>query len=252
MVSPLKPLKWYKSLATGKGRREAGAFIVEGEKAVKQILAAQPEKAIEILTRGEPPPTYRNNPVRVLTESQFNAICQTSTPQGILAVVKLPAAIYTSSLPRNTGRKVLLMEDIQDPGNAGTLIRTAAAFDFSGVIMTAGGTDPLSPKCVQATAGTIFSLWLRRTADYLELVQTLQDSGYSLIAAEVNGKDWPSVVSQHDKILLALGNEAAGLSVALLEKADYRVRVPIIREKAESLNVAVCGAILMYLTAGIT
>jgi TrmH family RNA methyltransferase len=251
MAGPLKPLKWYKSLATGKGRREAGAFIVEGEKAVKQILTTHPEMIIEILTREEPPPTYRDYPVRVLTESQFNAICQTRTPQGILAVVKLPAGIYTDSLPGNTGRKVLLMEDIQDPGNAGTLIRTAAAFDFSGIIMTAGGADPLAPKCVQATAGTVLSLWLRRTADYLKSVQTLQGSGYSLIAAEVNGKDKPAVLTEHNKILLALGNEAAGLSKALLEKADYRVRVPTIREKAESLNVAVCGAILMYLSAGI-
>ena len=250
MVSPLKPLKWYKSLATKKGRLEAEAFAVEGDRAIKQILTTHPGNIVEILTTDTPPPAYRDYPVRSLTESQFNSICQTKTPQGILAVVRLPADIYTRSLPSNIGRKVLLMEDIQDPGNAGTLIRTAAAFNFSGVIMTEGCADPLSPKCVQATAGTILALWLRRTADYLELARVLRKSGYRLIAAEINGKDQPVILSRHDKILLALGNEAAGLSRALLQNADYRVSVPTVRRKAESLNVAACGAILMYLASG--
>jgi len=248
MVSPLKSLKWYRSLATKKGRLEAQAFTVEGDRAIRQILTTHPKNIVEILTTDTTPPVYRDYPVGSLTESQFNSICQTKTPQGILAVVRLPADIYTNSLPSSIGRKVLLMEDIQDPGNAGTLIRTAAAFDFSGVIMTESCADPFSPKCIQSTAGTVLSQWLRRTADYLKLTRSLQDSGYTLIAAEVNAKGQPSVLSQHDKILLALGNEADGLSGALLEQADYRVRLPIIPEKAESLNVAVCGAILMYLS----
>ena len=115
--------------------------------------------------------------------------------------------------------------------------------------MTENCADPFSPKCIQATAGTVLLLWIRRTADYLKLMHSLQDTSYTLIAAEVNGKDQPSILSQHDKILLALGNEAIGLSKALLEQADYRVRVPTMREKAESLNVAICGAILMYLSS---
>lgn len=249
MVSPLKPLKWYKSLATGKGRLEAGAFAVEGERAVSQVLAARPGDIVEILTTDTPPPVYREHPVRPLTERQFNSICRTKTPQGIMAVVRLPADTYTASLPPETGGKILLLEDIQDPGNAGTLIRTAAAFDFSGVIMTGSCADPFAPKCVQATAGTVLSLWVRRTADYLKLARLLQDSGHTLIAAAVDGEDRPSVLSRPGNILLALGNEAAGLSEALLEQADYRVRVPVAREKAESLNVAVCGAILMYLSS---
>ena len=249
MVRPRQSLKWYRSLTTKKGRLEAGAFAVEGDRAIRQILTAHPEEILEILTREDPPPAFRDHPIRSLTKSQFDSICQTKTPQGILAVVRLPTDIYNNSLPRNAGRKILLMEDIQDPGNTGTLIRSGAAFGFSGAIITENGADPFSPKCVQATAGTILSLWLRRTADYRELAQSLKDGGYRLIAAEVNGQDQPSVLSQPNKILLAVGNEAAGLSPALLEKADYRVRVPIVREKAESINVAVCGAILMYLSS---
>lgn len=250
MGGPLKSLKWYRSLSTRKGRMEARAFVVEGERAVRQILGTHPESIIEILTIDTPPRVYNDYPVRLLTESQFKSICRTKTPQGILAVIRIPADIYTSSIPSYIGQKVLLMEDIQDPGNVGTLIRTAAAFDFSGIIMTESCADPFSPKCIQATAGTVLSLWIRRTVDYLELTRLLQNLDYKLIAAEVKGKEPPSVLSHHEKILLALGNEAAGLSEALLKQADYRVRVPTVRKKAESLNVAVCGAILMYLSSG--
>lgn len=252
MVSPLKPLKWYKSLASARGRREAGAFTVEGDRAIRQILAARPDMVIEILAREEPPPFYGDYPVSLLPAGRFDSICRTRTPQGILAVVRLPEDVYSTSLPAATGDRILLLEDVQDPGNAGTLIRTAAAFNFSGVIMSAGCADPLSPKCVQAAAGTVLSLWLRRTDKYLELAGSLKDGGHTLIAAEVNGPDRPPVLARHDKVLLALGNEAAGLSAALLTIADYRVGVPTAPDRAESLNVAACGAILMYLAADIT
>jgi TrmH family RNA methyltransferase len=249
MSMPLKPLKWYKKLAAKKGRLEAGAFLVEGDRAIRQILATHPDEIIEILNVEEPLPVYGNYPVRVVTESQFRSICHTRTPQGTMAVVHLPADIYAGSLPRETGRKILLMEDIQDPGNVGTLIRTAAAFGFSGVILTETCADPFSPKCVQASAGAILSVWLRRTAHYLELTKVIKKNGYPLMAAELNGTDGPSVLSRQDRLLLALGNEAAGLSRALLDAADYRLKIPTIQEKAESLNVAACGAILMYLSS---
>ena len=249
MSAPLKPFKWYKKLATQKGRWEAGAFLVEGDRAIKQIISSQPEGIIEILTITEPPPVYRNYAVRLLSESQFRSICLTRTPQGTMAVVRLPVDIGADYLPEEAGDKILLLEDIQDPGNVGTLIRTAAAFGFSGVIMTESCADALSPKCVQATAGTVLSVWLRRTTRYLELARALQKSGYPLIAAELNGAVGPSILLQQGKLLLALGNEAAGLSKTLLEAADYRLRIPIVREKAESLNVAACGAICMYLSS---
>jgi len=249
MSTPLKPFRWYRKLATKKGRLEAGAFVVEGDRAIKQIIASHPDEIIEILTIEEPLPVYCNYTVRLLAESQFLSICSTRTPQGIMAVVNLPADIYSDYLPEDAGNKILLLEDIQDPGNVGTLIRTAAAFDFSGVIMTENCADPLSPKCVQATAGTVLSVWLRRTIHYLELAVALRKDGYTLIATELNGIAEPSIISSQSKILLALGNEAAGLSKALLSTADYRLRIPTIREKAESLNVAACGAIFMYLSS---
>ncbi|MFC1892573.1 TrmH family RNA methyltransferase [Chloroflexota bacterium] len=244
----LKPLKWYKNLATKKGRLEAGAFLIEGDRAIKQIISSNPDEIIEILSTVELSPLYCSYTRRPLTDSQLRSISSTETPQGTIAVVRLPPDIYSDQLPDSTGGKILLLEDVQDPGNVGTLIRTAAAFDFSGIIMTEKCADPLSPKCVQSTAGTVLSLWLRRTSRYLELVKRLKNTGYSLFATDLGGGEDPSVLQYPDKLLLALGNEASGLSNSILSASDYRLRVPTVRGKVESLNVAACGAICMYLS----
>jgi TrmH family RNA methyltransferase len=242
-----KSLKWYRELADKKARMSAGAFLVEGEKAIRQVLENQPESVAEVLSVGEPPLELRQYPVRQVSASQFEYVSHARTPQGLAAVVKIPHDTYSTEVPANPGDKVLLLEDIQDPGNAGTLIRTAAAFAFSGVILSDRCADPFSPKVAQSSAGSVMALWLRVTDKYLELASILRDSGYGLIAAEVEGQDGPETFRQK-RFILALGNEAAGLSPALLKRADYRVGIPIAREKAESLNAAVCGGIMMYLS----
>ncbi len=250
MPAPLKPIKWYRELKKAAGRAAAGAFLVEGAKAITQIAGGHPDAILEIISVDEPPPPLRRYPPRPLTERQFDAIASTRTPQGLAAVVKLPEDTYSPTLPDATDGKILLLEGIQDPGNAGTLIRSAAAFGFSGAILSASSADPFAPKCVQATAGAVLSVWLRRTDAYLDLTGELKRNGYRLVAAELDGEAGPDVLRGKDKIVLALGSEGAGLSSKLLDMADYRVSLPMAREKAESLNVAACGAILMYLASG--
>ncbi len=245
-----KSLKRYRQLTDKKGRLEAGAFLVEGEKAIRQIIDAKPGAISEIIAVAEPPAFFRRYPVRSVTAGEFKYISNTQTPQGVLAVVKAPEDIYSPTLSQTTGNRVLFLEDIQDPGNVGTLIRTAAALNYDGVILTESCADPLSPKCVQASAGTVLSVWLRRTAQYLEMAATLKQQGYKIIGADVRGDKEPGILAKQEKLVLALGNEAAGLSKEIIAAADYRVRILTAPEKAESLNVAACGAILMYLSSG--
>jgi RNA methyltransferase, TrmH family len=248
---PLTPksLKRYRELAVKKGRDEQGVFLVEGEKAISQIMASHPDEIKEIIAIEQPFPIFRGYPLRTISQSQFQYISSAQTPQGIAAVIDLPQDVYTSILPADTGTRILLLENIQDPGNVGTLIRTAAALGFSGLILTESSADPFSPKALQASAGTVLSVWIRKTAQYLEIVTTLKQSGYVLAAADVRGSDEPAIISGQNKMILALGNEAAGLSKELLSIADNRVRIPTPQDKAESLNVAACGAILMYLAS---
>ena len=220
----------------------AGAFLVEGPRAIQQIITGIPDAVLEILSTQVPSPLYDKYPLRQVTESQLKSISSTQTPQETIAVVRLPLDTYSDRLPEGTGDRILLLEDVQDPGNAGTLIRTAAAFGYSGVILTGKCADPFSPKCIQSTAGTVLSLWIRRTSHYLELVEALKGRKYTVIAMDLRGQEDMSIMQGRDRLLLALGNEAAGLSQSLLGMSDYRLKVPVIGEKAESLNVASCGA----------
>jgi TrmH family RNA methyltransferase len=243
----LKPLKWYEKLATGKGRQEASVFLLEGDRAIGQIAKSHPEAIVEVVAAGESLPAYKDYPVRYVTERQFKKICLTKTPQGLLAVVRLPDNVNSASLPDDIGDRILLLEDIQDPGNVGSLIRSAVAFGYSGVVMSDKCADPFSPKCVQATAGTVLSLWIRRSAAYMNAVGELKKRGYKLVATAISGSDRPSVLAGLDKVVLALGNEASGLSDTVVGVSDYCCKIPISSESAESLNVAACGAICMYI-----
>ncbi|MFC2027203.1 TrmH family RNA methyltransferase [Chloroflexota bacterium] len=247
--SPLKPLNWYKNLTSKRGRIDAGAFLIEGNKAIRQIAENHPSEVIEIITAESPVIDFGNHPVRVVTEKQFNSISHVKTPQGMMAVLHLSEAIYTDELPETIGSKVLLLENIQDPGNVGTILRTAVAFGFDGVILTEKCADPLSPKCVQSTAGSVLSLWIRITNNYLKLAGELKQRDYSLVVADVNGTDDVRSLSSDNRLVLSLCNESSGPSKVLTNMADHIVGIPIDRPKAESLNVAVCGAICMYLSA---
>lgn len=248
MTGALKSLKWYKSLSERKGRLTAGAFLVEGERAVGQVIRTNPEAVLEIVTTGSAPHISRAFRVRELDERQFASISTATTPQGILAVVESPRDLYSATLPETPGNRLLLLEDIQDPGNAGTLIRTAAAFGYDGIIMTEYCADPLSPKCVQSTAGTVLSVWIRRTKEYRLLIDELKSRGYTLAVTVLDGTENPEILKTEERLILAMGNEASGLSGETIEKADRLIRVPIDEGRAESLNVAACGAICLYLS----
>jgi TrmH family RNA methyltransferase len=180
---------------------------------------------------------------------QLRSICSTQTPQSIAAVMRLPDETYSDQVPHDPGVKILLLEDVQDPGNVGTLVRTAVSFGFSGLILSDKCADPFSPKCVQSTAGTTLSLWIRRTAGYLELAAKLKNAGYILVATDLSGIEDFSPLRQSDKLILALGNEASGLSKSILQLSDHRLRIPINSDRAESLNVAACGAICLFLSS---
>ncbi|MEA1958321.1 MAG: RNA methyltransferase [Chloroflexota bacterium] len=248
-MKSLKPLKWYKGLASGKERANSGVFLIEGDRGVEQVVKNQPEAIVEIVVVEGLAVGFRGYQVRYVPASQFKSICTAKTPQGILAVVRLPRYTYSGVLPEDVGNRVLLLEDVQDPGNVGALIRSAVAFGYSGIVMSDKCADPFSPKCVQSTAGTLLSLWIRRTTSYVELIAELKRRGYMIIAADLNGRESPSILSRFDALVLALGNEASGLSESVIAISDYCCNIPIERERAESLNVAACGAICMYLSA---
>ena len=242
----LKPLKWYKKLAFQKGRTAAGAFLLEGERAVRQIIQSRRDAILEVLAEEGFPLPDPALPHRILTAQQFRTISENKTPQGIAAVLEIPEDMYSSRLPLEAGEKVLLLENVQDPGNVGSLIRTAAAFDFSGVVLTVQGADPLSPKVVQSSAGSILSLWIRRVENPVPVVRDLIARGYTVLATDLKGKQGPNALFVGGPEVLILGNEASGVTSGLKKLAHRRVYIPVNTDRVESLNVAVCGAICMF------
>ncbi len=241
----MRSLKWYRSLSDSKIRQQEGYFLVEGFRAAEQIIKEFPESIDEILGTEDAGVAYgKNFPVRILSQSQIDYISSSRTSQGIAAVVKLPSECYSSELPQEFGTSVLLLEHVQDPGNVGTLIRTAAAFNYSGVLLSSKCADPFSPKVVQSSAGAILSVWIRRTDNYLEMASWLKAKGLLILAADVHGQHHLDLADRNH--VLALGNEGAGLSYSLLEISDCSFRIPFNSKKVESLNVAVSGAIAMF------
>lgn len=164
-------------------------------------------------------------------------------------MVTIPDDVWEPVLPERPGLRLLLLEHLQDPGNVGTLIRTAAAFGYQGMILSDRCADPFSSKAVQASAGAVLSLWIRRTERYVELVKKLKAGGCSVVAADLGGTPLSACPLKTPHLLL-LGNEGAGLSETLLTLADSTVRIPIDTQSVESLNVAISGAILMYCGLG--
>lgn len=218
---------------------------------MSQAMILTPQEVCELLIEqnAHVDDSFKGLPQRILTAQQFSTISTHATPQGVMAVVKLPAGWETEALPDSIGRRILFLENVQDPGNIGTLIRTAAAFGVDGIVMTDKSADPFGPKSVQATAGSIGALWIRRTAHWKVLVENLKRRGYMLIAAHMGGKDkWPALPD--DKIIIALGNEGAGISSELLGCIDEIFTIKINRKQAESLNVAVAGGICMCKATG--
>jgi TrmH family RNA methyltransferase len=240
----LRSLKWYRQLHSVKGRRETGFFLVEGARTIEQVMLTRKDVIVEILTTENT--SHWNFPVRVLSPSQLNGISTRKNPQPVIALVTIPEETYSDHAPESVEGRLLYLEHIQDPGNAGTLIRSAAAFGFTGVILTEDSADPYGPKCVQASAGTLFSLWIRRGTEALNIMKSLKSAGFYVAAADLNGEN-DALHPGTANLILALGNEASGLSNEVVALSDTRIQIPIAREKAESLNVAASGAILMYL-----
>ena len=162
-----------------------------------------------------------------------------------MALVRIPEGSYGSVLPALPGDRIVLLDDIQDPGNVGTLVRCAAAFDCSGLLLSAKCADPFGPKAVQASAGALMRPWIRRTDAYLAMVSELKEQGYRLLCADTEGRERMNFAGI-GPVIIAFGNEGAGPSADLLRHADDCFTIPMNCSAVESLNVAVSGAIALF------
>jgi TrmH family RNA methyltransferase len=182
--------------------------------------------------------------VHVVTDKAAKALSDTVTPVGLFAVCTLPEVRLGDVLAAEP-RLLLVAVNTSEPGNAGTLIRTADAMGADAVVLAGDGVDPYNGKCLRASAGSVFALPVLEEPDVPTLVATLRSAGLNLLATTVDGE-----LSLDDADLAAptawiFGSEAHGLAAEVAALADGRVRIPM-RGSAESLNIAAAAAICLY------
>ena len=234
-----KVLTW-KSLKDRKGRRETGCFLVEGRKMVEEAL--QSSFPVDALLMDDSRlgewPLPADVPVYAMPAHVLSAVCDTKTPQGIAAVVR----ITEQTAP---GRRVVVMDGVQDPGNVGTIIRTADAAGLDGVILSAQCADVFSPKVLRATMGSIFRMNIRTTDHLPPLLEEMKQQGFSVISSQLDGEPFYERSPVGDQFALVIGSEGNGVTPEVQAAATHRVKLPM-RGGAESLNAAVAAGIMMY------
>ena len=240
-------VKWVTALQKkAKQRREESLFVVEG---LKMVMEAPEDMlvrvyATESFLSGHEDVILKTEPETV-SENVMSAMSDTISPQGILAVVKQPSYDVKKLTDGTENPLFILLENLQDPGNLGTILRTAEGAGVTAVIMSSDTVDIYNPKVIRSTMGSIYRVPFVYTENLSETVEWLKSAGVNIYAAHLAGvKDYDEADYSHASGFL-IGNEAKGLSDEISAKADCYIRIPM-QGKVESLNASVASALLMY------
>ena len=251
-------------LAKRDARSATGLFLLEGPQAVAEALTFRPELVVELY--GTPTALERYTDigqaavdagvdVEFVTEHVLDSMADTVTPQGIVAVChQFPTSVKDLLHPKLDGSApalIAILEEVRDPGNAGTIIRAADAAGADGVILTGRSVDLYNPKVVRASTGSIFHLPIAVGVELGSVLEKARAAGVQILAADLRGDDL--LAARGDGLLAAptawlFGNEARGLSDEQLALADRVITVPIYGH-AESMNLATAASVCLYESA---
>ncbi|MGQ9511690.1 TrmH family RNA methyltransferase [Thermodesulfitimonas sp.] len=240
-------------LARRRHREKEGKFVAEGPRLVAAALAsAWPVEGVYFTPdfaaqKGEMLFTLarqRGVPLYELPTEVFSRVAATETPQGVLAVIGIPT-VALEALLRPEPPLILVVDGLQDPGNLGTLIRTAQAAGATGALLLAGTVDLYSPKAVRATAGAVFHLPVVQDLPWAEALRFLQAAGLTLVVADPRGETPFYAADFTGPVALVIGSEGAGPRPEVIRVASRRVFIPM-PGGAESLNAAVASSLLIY------
>ena len=236
-----------RQLKSKKGRTETGLFLVEGEKFIAEIpnsweiqryiLAKQYADGLNLSD-------YKKRaPVEIVRDSLFNSLADTVNPQGIIAVCRQKHTQLEKLL--TPGGFMLMGERLNDPGNIGTLIRTAAAAGATGIILTEGSADIYNPKVLRAAAGAVLRIPIATDVSLNKAVSQLKNAGYAIYATHPRGDALPYTLDLKKSFCWLVGNESHGLTENAINLADAKVRLPM-ADDIESLNASIAGGVLLY------
>lgn len=231
-------------------RRKKQLFVAEGIKLVKEAAKHGKLKQIYLSETAsenieqECQELFTLYPSEVVSDAVFRSITETVTPQGVLGLVQMP--VYELGDILADGRhSFMLLDDLRDPGNLGTIMRTAEGADMSGVILSRESVDLFNPKVVRSTMGAIFRVPFFYAEDLTSVIKQLKQMGIPVYGTMMQGSVVYDEPDYRKGAAIVIGNEANGISDKVAEALNVKVRIPM-AGNLESLNAAVAAAILMY------
>lgn len=247
-----KKIKQIRKLHKKKYRKKLGKFLIEGIRFIDLALdqnaditgifysenfkaSSSEEKLLEKAIK-------KKVDIYEVKDDIFKNLAFTDSPQGIIAIVNKNIKSINYADENST---VLIVDRVQDPGNLGTILRTADAAGFSGVILSKGTVDLYNDKVLRSTMGSIFNLSIETDCDLPQKMNNLQTSGYTVYATDLSTTVYYDEIEYSSKSAIIIGNEANGISDDLLHQSNYKTKIPILGS-AESLNAAIAAGIIMY------
>jgi TrmH family RNA methyltransferase len=247
-------IKQLTKLKTKKERDKQGRFLIEGLRLCEEAAnSGWPIESVLYTTSFEEKPRGMNllkklnqsNAVLIQVKSQtISKLSDTVTAQGIVCVAKVKR-FPVKDLWERKMKLIVALDGIRDPGNVGTLIRTADAFDVDGMILSGDSVELFNPKLVRSTMGAIFRIGIFEEVDLEKILLKLKERKFRIVGTDVKGGKNLDKFTPAGKICLLIGSEAKGLNEKLFQLSDEVIHIPT-RGRSESLNVAVAGGILLY------
>lgn len=228
------------SLKDKKVRDEQSLFVVEG---LKQVSEIPKDWKIKFVLVTEKYKDFKSDKLYITTEKIFNKISNTKTPQEILAVVEKKKYDIEKVLS-NKGIFVII-DTLQDPGNIGTIIRTAESFGIKGIFISKNSVDIYSDKVVRSTMGAIFNIPIIQECDIVSLIQTLKQNKINTCAFSLDTNSSLSNFKFKNNVAIIIGNESKGISKDILDVVDNKIKIDMVG-KSQSLNAAVACSIAIY------
>jgi TrmH family RNA methyltransferase len=241
-------VKDWKKLLTRREREKKNRYLIEGYHLIEEAFQFKPEDILQVIAREDivDNPEFTDLPIdydelTVVSEEVAEEISDTETNQGIFAELKIQKEIF----PKNISAPFLLLDGVQDPGNVGTMIRTAAAAGFQGVFLGAGTVDLYNPKTLRSAQGSHFHLEIYE-GTLQDFILEFKKNNFPVLGTALNLEAQPyKEVTLDTPFALMVGNEGAGIRDELLGFIDTNIYIPM-KGDTESLNVAIAASILMF------
>ena len=246
-------VKYTKSLLKSKNRQKESKYIIEGYRILTLAIECEADLDYVFINETFEEKKEHKNFLNILEEKNikvfkttnkiFKELVDTENTQGILGVIKFKERKIEHNI-KCDDKFILILDRIQDPGNMGTIIRTADAAGVDAIIALKGCVDIYNPKVIRSTMGSIFDMNIIHCTQE-ECLKELKSKDFKIVSSFLNTDNFYHETKYHDRTALVIGNEANGVNDDLIEASDLLVKIPIYGN-AESLNAAISSAILMY------